>query len=46
MTYAHLEPHQIMNLFKLSNMWVEALVIAYHAHTQEYIIYPFKLLDG
>lgn len=46
MTYIHLEPHQITNLYKLSSMWVEALVIAYHAETQKFYFYPFKILDA
>lgn len=30
---------------KFSNIGWEALVIAYHQHTQEYYVYPFKILD-
>jgi hypothetical protein len=44
--YAHLEPHQITNLFKLSNMGADAQVIAYHMETQQYYFYPFRLLNG
>jgi hypothetical protein len=44
--YAHLEPHQITNLFKLSNMGADAKVIAYHKETQQYYFYPFRLLNG
>lgn len=44
--YAHLEPHQITNLFKLSEMGVDAEVIAYHPVTDKYYLYPFKVLNG
>jgi hypothetical protein len=44
--YAHLEPHQITNLYKLSEMGVDAKVIAYHQETQKYYLYPFKVLNG
>jgi penicillin-binding protein-related factor A (putative recombinase) len=46
MVYAHLEPHQITNLFKLSQMGADAQVIAYHKETQQYYFYPFRLLNG
>ncbi len=46
MVYIHLEPHQITNLYKLASMGVEALVIAYHAETQKFYFYPFKVLDA
>jgi len=45
MVYQHLELHQITNLYRVSQLGREALVIAYHADTKEYIIYPFKLLN-
>lgn len=39
--YDALEPHQIINLQKIKNLWWEAIIWAYHPHTDQFYTYPF-----
>ena len=43
--YKHLEPHQIVNLHKVNELWCDSKIICYHELTKEFYIYNFKILN-